>query len=221
MFTVALLAQKGGVGKTTLTVTLAVQAELAGHRSGIVDADPQGTASGWYLARKKQGKDTPLLASVTDPARLREAVRDAREDGIEWLFLDTPAGVSELPATAADLADILLLPCVPSVFNMDAMEATVRLAKRLRRSAFFLVNRGRSKGINDECALALTSAYGLPAVNTHITHRLPIADAEQSGSTLPELVGRDPSVERGRDEFRALWQWLEKQKQDAAALAAS
>jgi chromosome partitioning protein len=220
MYTVALLAQKGGVGKTTLALSLAVQAELAGARSAVVDADPQGTASGWYLARKKGGKETPIVASVSDPAKLRQALTDAQMDGYEWLFIDTPAGVSELPATAAALSDLLLLPCVPSVFNMDAMEPTVRLARRGQKPAFFLVNRGRSsKAINDECALALTSGYGLPAISTHILQRMPIADAEQSGLALPEMDVRDSSVEKGKEEFRALWQWLAKQRQQAELAA--
>jgi hypothetical protein len=79
------------------------------------------------------------------------------------------------------------------------------------------VNKGRSKGINDECALALTSAYGLPAVNTHISHRLPIVDAGSEGLTLAELSGKDTSIEKGRDEFRALWTWLIRQMQMEAA----
>lgn len=121
--------------------------------------------------------------------------------------------MSELPATAAALADLVLLPCAPSRFDMDAMAPTVKLIKKAGKSgtSFFLVNKGRSKGINDECALALTSAYGLPAVNTHISHRQPIADAGSGGLTLTELQGRDSSIEKGRDELRALWTWLTKQ----------
>jgi len=213
MYTVALLAQKGGVGKSTLSLNLAVQATLSGARSAVIDSDPQGTSSGWYLARQKRGKHSPVVASVTAPEKLRQAVVDARDDGYEWLFLDTPAGVSELPATAADVADLLLLTCVPSVFDMDAMEPTVRLAKRLRKPAFFVVNKGRSsKAINDECALSLTSGYGLPAVSTHILLRLPIADAAQDGNALPELASKDPSVLRGQEEIRALWSWLSRHR---------
>jgi chromosome partitioning protein len=220
VYTVAFLAQKGGVGKTTLALTLAVQAELAGESSGVIDADPQATASGWALARARprpegQGKPSPPVAAAHDAATLRRAIQDAREDGLGWLFIDTPAGVSELPVTAAGLADLLLMPCVPSVFNMDALASTVKLVRHLNKPAFFLINRGRSKGINDECALALTSAYGLPATNAHISHRLPIADAEQSGAALVESLSKDSSVEKGKDEFRALWKWLKAQAKNA------
>lgn len=211
MYTVALLAQKGGVGKTTLAVTLAVQAELSGEPSGVLDADPQATASGWSLARAGQGKETPPVAAAQDPATLRRAARDARADGLKWLFIDTPAGVSELPVTAAGLADLILIPCVPSVFNMDALASTVKLVRSAGKPAFFLINRGRSKGINDECALGLSSAYGLPAVDTHISNRLPISDGETSGIALVELQSRDPSIQRGKREFEALWRWLKKQ----------
>jgi chromosome partitioning protein len=214
MYVVAFLAQKGGVGKTTLAVTLAVQACLVGESAGVIDADPQATASGWAMARARtKGPDAPPpVAAAHDAPTLQRAIKDARADGLSWLFIDTPAGVSELPATAASNADLVLVPCVPSVFNMDALASTVKLVRGVNRPAYFLVNRGRSKGINDECALALTSAYGLPAINTHITHRLPIADAETSGLALLELAAKDPSILRGKQEFRALWQWLKKHR---------
>jgi chromosome partitioning protein len=212
MYTVALLAQKGGVGKTTLSLSLAVQAELAGKRAGVVDTDPQASASGWYLARKEHGRETPLVAAAVEPELIRRAQADAREDGFDWLFVDTPPGVSELPATAADIADLLLIPCLPAILDMDAMAPTVKLARRIGKPTFFVVNRGRSKAINDECALALTSAYGLPAVNTHISSRLPIPDAARLGQALPEFESKDSSVTKGKEEFKALWKWLQKRR---------
>ncbi len=215
MYTVALLAQKGGVGKTTLVLSLAAQAQLARKRAAVVDGDPQSTASSWYLTRQSTGKKAPVVAAAPDARKLKEAIADAKEDGFDWLFIDTPAGVSELPATAASLADLVLIPCVPSRFDMDAMAPTVKLIRNAGKAGatFFVVNKGRSKGINDDCALALTSAYGLPAVNTHISHRLKVADASNEGLTVAELDGRDASIEKGREEFRALWTWLTKQAQ--------
>lgn len=214
MFTVALLAQKGGVGKSTIVRSLAVQALLARAQSAIVDADPQATTSAWYIRRQEKAKaDKPPVASAASAPLLRQAAEDARDDGFAWLFVDTPAGVSELPATAATLADLILIPCTPSMDDMDAMGPTVKLVKSSGKQAFFLINRGRSKGINDECAVGLTSAYGLPAAHTHISTRLPIVDAGPEGLVLAELDpdGKDTSIAKGKDEFLALWKWLTKQ----------
>jgi hypothetical protein len=97
--------------------------------------------------------------------------------------------------------------------DMDAMGPTVKLVKESRKPAFFLLNKGRSKGINDDCALKLTSAYGLPATHTHVSTRLPIVDAGPSGQVLAELDpgNSDVSITKGKGEFRALWKWRAKQ----------
>jgi len=68
MFTVTLLAQKGGVGKTSLALTLAVLADLQGATVGVVDADPSANATEWNRARqKRQDKKTPAFASAATP----------------------------------------------------------------------------------------------------------------------------------------------------------
>lgn len=211
-FAVALLAQKGGVGKTTLCVNLAATAERAGLRAGIIDADPQATASGWARTREERGTSSPVVAAAPDPAKLRKALQDARDDGFDVVFIDTPAGVSELPVAAAGAAQLVLVPALPSVFNLDALAPTVRLVRRAGVPAFFVVNRGRSPGINAECALALSSAYGLPAVSVAIANRLPIADGERTATALVEVKGGPSSVTSGQKEFSALWAWIDKQR---------
>jgi chromosome partitioning protein len=218
MFTAALVSQSGGVGKTTLSCALALCAHLDGLNVGVVDADQEGSgAFGWYQRRVRvTGKTVPPFALVATPARLREAVKAARDDGMDWLFIDTAAGTGELPALAAELADIVLIPCIGSANKIAATAPTVRLVKKLRRRAFFIVNGGSSsKAINDACALALTSKYGLPAAATHITDRKPIRYAEDRGEALPELANPDATTARGADEFRALWRWLRAQMETA------
>lgn len=209
MFRIALIAQKGGVGKTTLALSLAVQATLLKQRAAVIDADPQGTASAWYKGRKAQGLADPPVASVPAVSALGSALEAAEAEGFHWLFLDSPAGVSPLSVAVAELADLLLIPCQPSAFCMSAMESTVVLARRVQAPGYFVINRGsQSKSINDSCAVALASAYGLPATSTHITARIPITDAEAESTTLPELRTSSSSIKRGQEEFLALWQWL-------------
>lgn len=215
MFTVAVLAQNGGVGKTTLAVTLAVLAELEGLTSGVVDADPSANAFGWHQRRVRvTGKTTPPFAVASSPESLRVAVETARADGLQWLFVDTGAGVAELPAIAAELANLVLIPCIGSANKIAGCAPTARLVKRLAKPGFFVVNLGSSsKAINDACAMALTSTYGLPAAAAHITDRKPVRYAENDGLALPEVPNPDATTQRGASEFRALWRWLLTQKQ--------
>lgn len=217
MKVVALIAQKGGVGKSTLAVNLAVQAERAGYSVAVIDTDTQSTASGWYLKRKGRGVETPFVGSVTQAAQLAQAVEDAREEGFDWLFIDTPPHVDELPAAAASVADLILMPCVPSANNMDAMAPSAELVKRSGKPGFFIINCGRSKAINDDCAVALSSNFGLPAVSVHIARRMPIADGEIDGTALPELTGRAASITKGQEELASLFSWIDQQQKGRAA----
>jgi chromosome partitioning protein len=209
---VAVIAQKGGVGKTTNTTHLAWLAEESGAKAAIIDADPQGTASDWYGRRQKQqGKSTPLMSGAPTPELLKQAVQAARSANYDYVFIDTPAnGESPIPPTAAALADLVLMPCVPSMGNMDALKTSVRIVKRTKTPAYFFINRGRSQRINDECLVGLTSAYGLPAIKVHISDRRPVMNAEGPGITLFEDTSADPAVVNSQQEFRALWRWVEK-----------
>lgn len=217
MYTVALIAQKGGVGKTTLAVTLAVMAELEQQQVGIIDADPSRNAAKWGERRRKhQQRETPTIVAASEPETLRAAIDAARSDGLAWLFIDTGAGVAEQPAIAAGMADLLLIPCVPSGNSMEGMAPTAKLARRLQKPTFFIVNKGRnSRALNDQAAVALTSAFGLPAASTHVQMRWPIADAEMLGLALPEINHRDPSSAKGVEEFKLLWHWLKQQRDGA------
>jgi chromosome partitioning protein len=86
MKTIALLAQKGGSGKTTLSECLAVAAELDGKSAAILDMDPQGTAKSW---KARRGTDDPAVISVT-MSTLSEDMDRIREAGADFLFIDTP-----------------------------------------------------------------------------------------------------------------------------------
>ncbi len=93
MYTVALIAQKGGTGKTTLAVSLAVAAGQVGMTSIIIDLDPQGTACNWKDRRKSDG---PVVIDA-QPARLAAALAKAEENGVDFAVIDTPRAMSSPP----------------------------------------------------------------------------------------------------------------------------
>ena len=83
---IAVIAQKGGTGKTTLTLALAVAAQLAGKVTAIVDLDPQATASNWSDRREAE---SPVVVSA-QPARLPHVLTSAETSGAAMVLIDTP-----------------------------------------------------------------------------------------------------------------------------------
>ena len=85
MLTIALVSQKGGAGKTTLALNLAVASELAGQPAVIVDIDPQASAAAWADSREGE---TPVVVSA-QAARLAEVLDTAREHAAALTLIDT------------------------------------------------------------------------------------------------------------------------------------
>lgn len=125
MKTIAILSQKGGAGKTTLALHLAVAAQQDGKTAVIADLDEQASATTWHKARKH-----PLPhVQPTHSAALGQFAAEAERQGVDFLFIDT-APQSDKPAiNAAEAADIILIICKPSVMDLRAIQNTIRLTK--------------------------------------------------------------------------------------------
>src|SRR5271169_2659981 len=96
----AIISQKGGAGKTTLAVHLAAAAAKAGHRSAVIDLDPQGTAASWGDRRQADG---PEVVSG-QAARLSVLIDAARAGGADLLVLDTAPNADQTALRAAQCA---------------------------------------------------------------------------------------------------------------------
>jgi chromosome partitioning protein len=137
MKTVALLSQKGGSGKSTLAVHLAVIAQAAGRRTVIVDLDPQRSAAGWWWDTRTA--KTPELVE-TAPGELHAVLDAARTDGVALCVIDTRPSAGADAATAAALADLVLIPTRPAIFDLKAIGATVDIVVRAKIPAFIVLN---------------------------------------------------------------------------------
>ena len=119
---VAIIAQKGGVGKSTVAVNLAV---AAGEGTALFDLDQQESAAIWADRRKAE---SPHVEFVTE-RRLPEALRAAEEQGFRLAILDTPPAAGPQAYTAAQTAHLVLIPCRPSLIDLDAIRRTAQLVK--------------------------------------------------------------------------------------------
>lgn len=125
MKTIAILSQKGGSGKTTLALHLAVAAQQDGKTAIIADLDEQASATMWHKARK----DPLPHVQPTHSAALDQFAGEAERQGVDFLFIDT-APQSDKPAiNAAEVADLVLVICKPSVMDLRAIQNTIRLTK--------------------------------------------------------------------------------------------
>jgi chromosome partitioning protein len=103
MKTLGILSRKGGVGKTTLALHLAVLAQQAGRRTLLIDLDPQRSAAAWWRAR-----DTPLLVE-TEPEKFRALLDSAEADGIDLMVIDTRPSAEADAVHVATLADLIVV----------------------------------------------------------------------------------------------------------------
>ena len=205
--TLALLAQKGGAGKTTLALHLAVIAQDTGLRTLLVDCDPQRSVAGWWRAREAK---TPELVEAA-PEQLRAVVEAAQADGVALVVVDTRPSVERDTAEVARLADFSLIPTRPSILDLRAIGATVDVVKALGRQAAIILNAcpaGRGVGdasVTMEARRGL-AAYGLPIVPQAVAVRAALAHALIDGRSVTEFEPHG----KASGELRRVWKWTEK-----------
>jgi chromosome partitioning protein len=187
---VAVYSEKGGAGKTTLAVHLALKMKAA----SVIDADPQGSAMRWLRQRKEGG---PKVISATSLA-------DLPDD------LDTPCVMDMRPQLSAgvrqllDLAECIVVPVRTSVVDLQALPATVDIVRATGKRAGFVVNVLDQRTLEAKEIVEALAEYQLPIIGV-LTRRVAYGRAALTGQTAGELG--DKAAE---DEISKLVKRIEK-----------
>ena len=215
MRVVAFSSQKGGSGKSTLSAHLSVFADAPDRPALLIDTDPQASLAFWHELR---AAETPLLVKCT-AKDLPAVLDDARAEGIEWVFIDTPPHNAAAIAEAMRAADIIVVPLRPAVFDIAAVAATLDMAKALSKPALPVINAAPARRILGESSVVTEARQALAGLEAtawdgQVTNRAAFAHALASGQAVHEFEPSSPAA----TEMRQLWEAVRSALGEAPAV---
>jgi chromosome partitioning protein len=183
MYTIAIVGQKGGTGKTTLAENLAVAATKARLTVAVIDLDSQITATNWADRRKTE---TPTVVSC-QVARLRFVLTEARKNGVEMVFLDGPGKNAEATLEAAKAADLVIIPIQPIINDIETLPAFRDLLRVAGdKPAVVIVNNAPIQGSRHIHAQEAAEQAGFMVCPVVLFRRAAVYDSPLPGLAVQE-----------------------------------
>jgi cellulose biosynthesis protein BcsQ len=206
MNVVVFASRKGGSGKSTLAAHLAAHAHKPSRPFLLIDADPQGSLTLWRHLRKRD--DLPLK---TAQRGIADIVKAAKRDGTEWVFIDTAPNMSASVTEAIRAATLVIIPCRPGLFDLEAIKDTVEYAREARKPFAVVINAAPPRRQDVEApavahARKTLAELHIPVWGGQITQRAAFSLALEEGEGAKEYDADSyAAAEIGR-----LWVAIEK-----------
>ena len=205
MKTLAIISQKGGSGKTTLAVHMAVCAIRQNYHTAIIDIDPQGSAYDWFLSRDQQNE---LNAIQADAGQLAVLLKQAKAGGADFVIIDTAPHSDSAAAIAAQLADFVLMPCRPARFDLKAINSTSTIISLAKTPAAVVINAAPRGKLSEEAKDALRQ-QGITVFDPVLQQRVAYSHAVIDGRSVHEFEPEGKAAEEIDALFVCLKQVME------------
>jgi chromosome partitioning protein len=194
---IAILNQKGGAGKTTISVNLSHALKMNNEKVLLVDSDPQGSARDWHAA----GNGELLQVVGIDRPTLDKDIKSVSY-GYDWIIIDGAPQLSNMAVAAIKCADVILIPIQPSPYDIWAADELVQLIKERQsitdgklKAAFVISRQINNTKLGMEVRDAI-SGYELPVFTNGTFQRIVYAQTAALGSTV---VHSDPTSDASKE----------------------
>ncbi len=191
MKTLAIISQKGGCGKSTLAVHLAVSAVKAGKTVALIDLDEQDSSFQWFQTRDKENE---LIAIQAKAPQLPELLEQGKKGGIDLCILDTAPHSKEPITHAAKVADFVLVPTVPYVFELRAVPKTIDILEVMKANYSIVINSA-PRGKQAEKARNALEGQGYSVLEPVIYSRVAFRHALAEGHSVHEYDPKGKATE--------------------------
>jgi chromosome partitioning protein len=196
----AILSEKGGAGKTILSVHLSVAAESHGFATAIFDLDPRANSAIWGDSRPN---GIPAVVPAQAP-RLSTLLAQAEANKADLVIFDTPGNAPDIASHAATHADAILIPCRPYGPDLLSISASVKIAHAAGKPTYVVINSAPVQGVETAEAIAAISASGVHVCPVTLHTRKSFATRFHEGLTAQEVEPKGKATA----EIEALFAWL-------------
>jgi chromosome partitioning protein len=205
-FVIAFISQKGGTGKTTTALTLAVAAHQDGKAVLILDLDPQANMTGWHQSRA----DKSPLVQPTHPAALKPLLTHARAEAVDWVIIDTAAGTDTSAAAAVDIAHLVLIACRPSRFDLEAIANSVRLCRVRQTLPRVVLTQIDVQGSMQDEARSQLTGLGIDVLPGGLSSRAAFRHSTLSGQAVTEYEPSGKAATEAKNLYKTVCQLVSK-----------
>jgi chromosome partitioning protein len=202
---IALVGQKGGIGKSTTAICLAAAAMQRGLRVLLVDADPQGTVRTWGDVAGEAGHVAPTVVAMGATMHRSGQLPDMAT-AFDFTIIDCPPRHGDVQRSALMVTDFALLPCGPTAADAWALAGTLDMVKEAQTlrdhlRACVLITRRQGRTVLGKGARAVLEASGLPVLRTTLSYRVAYQEAIAVGQGATTYGRKDPAAREIEDLY--------------------
>ena len=183
---ISFINQKGGVGKTTLSINVASALANAGHKVLLIDADKQGSSTAWASLRE----ETPFqVVSLARDNMAKDAMKLAQD--FDYTLIDAPPHAESISRSVIIASDLVLMPIEPSGLSSWASDVTVRQIQQAQDyketlKCGFVVSRKIGNSVIGREIREMVAGSGIHVLETDIENRVAYAESGTMGQTIFE-----------------------------------